>query len=231
MLRVKKFFAFIFASLLKFSSRRLNDGGSCCEQKFLKERLHTDILDRVQGVACKPRNGLGQYPIDFPLAAVVDHPQEVLPLIDLGPCQALVRIDIGEHPSGLPADQIRIVLDLGSVGVELIGLIARDPAVGGDTHELLSLPSLRNDGDFWRLCHEVPLLFLYFCLLATQPIPREFEHVQRLCAKLSLQTQTGHSGGQRGFVIFGGDPADPFKGVWIDEAHPEQPAQKTNLPI
>ena len=75
------------------------------------------------------------------------------------------------------------------------------------------------------------LLFLYFFLFATQPIPREFEHVQRLCAKLSLQTQTGCSKGQRGSVIFGSNPTYPFKGFLVNQSHLEQPAQETGFPI
>lgn len=54
----KGFLAFISASLLKFSSRRLNDGGSCCKQKFLKERLHAHALDVRISIGVQPSMGV-----------------------------------------------------------------------------------------------------------------------------------------------------------------------------
>ena len=76
-----------------------------CDAKLFER---PDIVEAVHRVAGEARNRLGQDDIDFLLAAVPDHPHEVLALLGRGSGDALVRKDACHRPSGVGHDFIGI---------------------------------------------------------------------------------------------------------------------------
>ena len=112
-----------------------------------------DIVEAVHRVAGEAGDRLGQNHIDFLLAAVTNHPHEVLTLLGRGSGDALVCKDTGHRPSGVGHDFIGIVLFLHLIAVCLILLFSRNSAVS---------------------CH--PELSAGFCLAGGFRLGRDFDH-------------------------------------------------------
>ena len=112
-----------------------------------------DVVETVHRVAGEAGDRLGQDDIDFLLAAVPDHPHEVLTLFCRGPGDALVRKDAGHRPGGVGHDFIGIVLFLHLIAVCLVLLFGGDSAVS---------------------CH--PELSAGFCLAGGLRLGRDFDY-------------------------------------------------------
>ena len=85
--------------------------------------------ETVLGVSGEAGDGFAQHPVDLSLAAVGQQALEVLPLVHPGPGQALIRIHIYQLPIRMGADLLRVRLDLGGIGVELVTGVGADAAV------------------------------------------------------------------------------------------------------
>ena len=97
-----------------------------CDAKLFER---PDIVEAVHRIAGEAGDRFGQDDIDFLLAAVPNHPHEVLTLLGRGSGDALVCKDSGHRPCGVGHDFIGIVLFLHLIAVCLILLFGGDSAV------------------------------------------------------------------------------------------------------
>jgi len=73
--------------------------------------------EAVPDVSGKSGNGFDQNQIDFPFAAVVHHPQKILPLVRSGSGNALVGINIDQLPFIVAGDMLGVVIHLRGEGI------------------------------------------------------------------------------------------------------------------
>ena len=95
------------------------------------------VLDDVQGVSGEAGEGFGQDEVDPAHPALSDHLLELLPALDGGAGDALVRKHRGHGPLGILRDLLGIIGSLGLVTGELLLVVGRHAAVGGDPEVLL----------------------------------------------------------------------------------------------
>ena len=76
-----------------------------------------DDLQAFPGISGKAGDGFGQDAVDFPLAAVADHSQKIVPLVHPQSCDALVSVDIDEFPFLVSLDQLGVIAHLCREGV------------------------------------------------------------------------------------------------------------------
>ena len=142
----------------KYGGEQLTAHIGRVDMLLLEAHPHTDGLQlpdgaqAVPGVAGEPGDRLDQHLVYPPTAAVRQEALEVRALLRRGACDTLVGIEVSQRPVLLGADQGGVVVELGHEGVELVGGVRTDPAVGRYP-ELLRLLS-------WRgLDHNNILLF------------------------------------------------------------------------
>lgn len=105
---------------------------------FLKIALHIVFLQGSDGgkavnrVSGKPADALCHDQIDIPGKSVGDHPVEALPVPGVEAGDAFVGIDASEHPVGVPADIVSVVIDLCLIRGQLLVAVGRYPRVTCD---------------------------------------------------------------------------------------------------
>ena len=101
----------------------------------------------VTGVAGEAGDGFDQHLVDLSLPAVRQQAVEILPLVHPGARNALIGIDVHQIPSVMILDQVRIVTDLGRIGVKLIGGVRADSTIGRNVQDIWTHCS------GWNYCH------------------------------------------------------------------------------
>lgn len=86
----------------------------------------------VDRVSCEAADALCHDQIDIPGKSVGEHPFEALPVPGVEAGDAFVGIDASEHPVGVPADIVSVVIDLCLIRGQLLVAVGRYPRVTCD---------------------------------------------------------------------------------------------------
>ena len=104
----------------------------------LEENVHAfglELMDGVQGIDGVAREAADTFDdnhIDLARKGVVDHAVEVVALFQAGAGKALIGVDLDELPVRVLVDQLGVVVDLGLIAGQLLGVAGGDPGVPGD---------------------------------------------------------------------------------------------------
>ena len=103
---------------------------------FLEDNSYTDPLERsgilqtLRDISCESGNGFCDDQVNAFHITQLDHPLELWPLISTGSCDSFVSEHIDKFPFASLLDCFGVVFHLCRIGVELIGRVGRDTAVG-----------------------------------------------------------------------------------------------------